>query len=133
MENVTHGLVNDTASCKKFYQTNFGIKAAVVFALCMNESDPNNYLNITTFNFYSDPKKTSQAWVDIFLNNVTRKPEYYVDLIYSLNMTSTDLNALIWGKTSKVKTYMNTKVLKPIFDFYYNATCTEPECIRWCS
>jgi hypothetical protein len=40
----------------------------------MDDKNITNYLNITKFNFYQDPMKTSKAWVNLHLNNATKDP-----------------------------------------------------------
>lgn len=54
----------------------------------MDDKDPSNILNITTFNFYQDQMRTSKAWMNLILNNVTNDPSVYADLLFLLNMNS---------------------------------------------
>ena len=52
--------------------------------------------------------RTSKAWINIYLNNVTRDASDLVDLIFLLNMTASDISTLIFGVNSKIKAYMAT-------------------------
>ena len=94
------GSIGDEDSCKKFYLSN-KFKAAQAAILCSNGSNPvTNPLQITKFNFYTNPKETCKAWMNIFLNNQTYNPADYADLLFLMNITSTELTKLIYSTTN---------------------------------
>ncbi len=76
----------------------------------MDDKNITNYLNITKFNFYQDPMKTSKAWVNLHLNNATKDPQDYADLLFLLNFTSADMDNLLFGEKSKFKAYIYNNV-----------------------
>ena len=97
--------ITDVTGCTTFYQKNFGMRSAQIQPLCRNSTDPLNYYNVTTFNLYDDPVRSSRAWVNIYLNNHTNEPQDYVDLLLATGLFGNDLNATIHGKGSKVKDF----------------------------
>lgn len=62
----------------------------------MDGGNPSNILNITTFNFYSDPMKSSKAWVNILLFNGTNSPGDLADLLFMLNLTTRDSDKFLF-------------------------------------
>lgn len=86
--------------------------------MCKNSSDPSNYYNITTFNFYEDPLRSSKAWVNIYLNNNTNNQNDYVDLLLATGKFGNDIDQMLHAKSSKIKSFFLTNVFKPIYDHY---------------
>lgn len=97
--------ITNQTTCQTFYQKTFGLRAAQFNLLCMNDTDPKNTFNITKFNLYQNLKESCKAWVNIYLNNNTMNPADYVDLLYLLGNKGSDINAMLFGKTSKIKTF----------------------------
>lgn len=62
--------------------------------------------------------RSSRAWVNIFLNNHTNNPSDYVDLLLVSGQLGPELNTTLYSKTSKVKAFFESSVLKPIYDHY---------------
>ena len=68
-------------NCHDFYKTNIGFDEGVITNLCSG-----GVLKIKTFDF-SDPLLTSQAWMNIALNNNTYMPHFYADLVFLSSLT----------------------------------------------
>lgn len=68
----------------------------------MDDKNETNILNITTFNFYQDPMRSSKAWVSLFMFNVSADPSILVDMMYLLNMNVNDISTLMYSSKSKV-------------------------------
>ena len=110
--------ITNSFQCTNFYKTQFGLKTALITALCKNSTDPSNYFNVTRFNFYEDPLLSSKAWVNIYLNNHTNNPADNVDLMLATGLNGYDINTTMHAKNSKIKTFFFTNVFKPIYDHY---------------
>jgi hypothetical protein len=108
-------LVVDKASCKKFYM-GWGIRSFLQDALC--NKDTKHALNITTFDFLTDPMRTSEAWMNIYLFNGTNDPGDLADLLFLLNFSEQDLDYYFFNSSAPIKAYMETNVFNPIYDHY---------------
>ena len=121
------------ASCKIFYQKQFGLRAAQTSMFCMSENDSvNNFWNVTAFNFYTDLFRSCKTWMNVYLNNDTHSPNDYIDLLLTTGMEGSSITSLIHSKASKIKAFLQTNVFEKVFNHYYNTSCTEPDCIRYC-
>lgn len=121
---VIDGKVKDQETCKTFYQQSFGFKSEQAGLLCMDDKDPQNLLNITTFNFYSDPVRTSKAWVSLYMFNVSADPSLLADMLYLLNTDTKTISDWLFSSKTLVTTFMKEQVFKPIYTHYQNSSCT---------